>query len=323
MTAKIVPHYDSNRNTLSDVVPLDVPYSVQIEPSQYCNLSCNYCVQSFDKQSNKKQLMTMGIFSEIINQIKEFEKKLKVFNFSGWGSPLVNPLLPDMICLLKSANVTDNIAVITNGLLLGPHLSMSLVDAGVDHIRISLQGMTGKKYKEISGKYIDFEEFVDNIQFLYKNKKQCKVSIKIANIALDEFDEELFYNTFGPITDQMYVESIRPMFAENKQDGRRISKYGIEHPLVVVCPQPWFMLSVTATGDILPCCSYYDPAKFGNIKDTSLRMLWESKEMKEFQIMLLEGRKDNPVCRTCHMPDAVLTPGDELDDRADEIRGRL
>jgi len=322
----IKPHYSENRTILADVIPLRTPFSVQCEASQVCNLKCNYCMQSFIKQ-DRKRLMSLSTFETLCERIGGFDDKLKQFNFAGWGEPLINYELPDMIDHLSRWDVTENIAIITNGLLLTRILSKALVSAGTDHIRISLQGMTSEKYFEICGKKINFQEFIDNIRFLYDNKKDCQLSIKIADIALSEGEEEVFYNTFESISDRVYVESIRPMFSQNQQDGKIISKYGHEHLPVIACPQPFFMMSVTATGEIFPCCSYYDPTKFGNIHDISLRKVWEGKEMRQFHLMLLSGdrKKQNayPVCTTCVMPDATLTQGDELDERTEEIRGRL
>jgi radical SAM protein with 4Fe4S-binding SPASM domain len=258
----------------------------------------------------------------------EFPAPLKQVNFAGWGEPLTNRELPHMIDTLKSWGLAENVAVITNGVLLTHEYVERLISAKVDHIRISLQGMTTEKYHEISGKRVDMGLFIERVSFLYKNKGKCKVSIKIADIALDGEDEQgKFYDTFGPITDQMYVEKIRPMFPQNEQDGRTISKYGIDHPPVQVCPQPFFMLSVTARGEILPCCNLHDPLYLGNIKDLSVYRAWNNHRLIKFQKMLLrKERKRNAafsVCAKCTMPDAVLTPGDEMDERAEEILRRF
>jgi len=325
--AEIKPHYSETRTILADVIPLDMPYSVQVEVSQYCNLKCNYCMQSFIPQKNQR-LMDMDTFAILCARVGAFERPLKQVNFAGWGEPLTNPLLPQMIQHLKETGVTNNIAIVTNGIALGTgHLAGRLVWAGVDHIRISLQGMTGKKYQEVSGRKINFPGLVASIRHLYAIKESCKVSVKIADIALEPGEEHLFYDTFGPITDQMYIESIRPMFHENKQDGKVISKYGIDHPPVITCPMPFYMMSVTATGEIFPCCHYYKPITLGNIKTHSLKAAWESKEMRDLWKMLLDGGRlsnhNYPVCRDCLMPDAILTPGDFLDDRAEEIKRRL
>lgn len=323
---KVKLHFTGPRTILADVVPLATPFSVQVEVSQLCNLKCNYCIHGI-MLGVRKEMMTMDTFRMMCKQVLDAGWKLKAVNFAGWGEPLVNPHLSTMITQLKVYSIAEKIALITNGVLLTPKVTDHLLKTGIDHIRISLQGVTSAKYKEICGREVSMERIIENVKHLYENKGECLVYVKVADTALDPGDEDRFYRTFEPITDAMYVEKVRPMFEENVQDGKTISKYGDEHPPVIACPQPFFMMSVLANGDILPCCSYYDPTRFGNVENWSMRGIWQSESMRLFREMLLSNcRKEQevfPVCKTCHMPDAVITPGDELDERAEEIRGRL
>lgn len=327
--AKIRPHFKNDRQVLADLVPLEMPFCIQCEVSQVCNIKCSYCMQSFINRKDK-QLMTFAIFAMLCARLYEYYKigkKFKQFNFAGWGEPLVNPKLDIMIKHLHDYNYVENIAIVTNGLLLTPDLSLRLIDAGVNQIRISLQGMTEEKYEEISGKRIDFQKLVNNVRILYEHRKDCQIYIKIADIALeDEKEECFFYDTFDPVCDQMYVETIRPMFHQNKQDDKLLSRYGDPHPPIIVCPQPFYMLNITARGDITPCCSYYDPINLGNLTNTSLRQVWEGDEMRKLQKMLLTGNRNRssfyPACSGCLMPDATIGPGDELDSKREEIMKR-
>jgi len=324
--AKISTQLSEHRAVLADAIPLKAPFSIQVEVSQLCNIKCNYCMQSFIKQKDNA-MMSMDLFIRLCDEIGMLRARLKSVNFAGWGEPLMNKYLPAMIRHLHVRTTTDSIAVITNGLLLAPPTSRALVDAGTNHIRVSLQGITSKAYLKTCGKKIDFKKFVSQIRFLYKNKKDCQIYVKVADVALEPGEEEKFYEIFDPICDRMFVEKIRPMFKENESDGKLVSKYGGEHPPVICCPQPFYMVGITACGDILPCCSYYDPTRLGNISDKSLRGIWGGEGLKFFQrMMLLQIRKAQasyPVCKTCLMPDAIITPGDCLDDKAEEIRGRL
>jgi cyclic pyranopterin phosphate synthase len=317
------PHYKEGRSILADVVPLKTPFSIQIEATDYCNLRCNYCIRSAKKGST---MMTNSIMKSLVEEIGEFEEPLRQVNFSGWGEPLMNPLLPNFISLIRTHQAAENIAVVTNGLLLNRSISESLLESGVNHIRISLQGINSAKYREISGIRMDFESLRNQIKSLHSlSAGRCEVSVKIADIALAPGDESKFYELFDGICDRMYIENIRPVFTPD--DGRHISKFGIEHPPAKVCPQPFFMLSVTAAGDVLPCCSHYDPTYFGKIEDVSLRKLWTGRQMYAFRMMMLGGgRKDQnvyPACRDCTIPDVVVAPEDELDSKAKEIEGRL
>ena len=324
--SQIRTQLSDERSVLADVVPLRMPYSVQVEVSQVCNIRCNYCIHGLIAQRDKA-MMDVGLFVDLCDRIEEFGGKLKSVNIAGWGEPLVNPRLANMIHHLKKRNLTESIAVITNGLLLDPLTSLDLIEAGANHIRISLQGITSDAYLKVCGKKIDFALLVSHIRYLHKHKKDCQIYVKVADVALEEGEEEKFYDIFDKISDRMFVEKIRPMFRQNTNDGKMVSKYGGGHSPVICCPQPFFMMSVTATGDILPCCSYYDPTRFGKIYNVSMRDVWEGEKMREFRMMLLAGTRkeqnDYPVCKDCLMPDAVITPGDELDETAEEIRRRL
>ena len=46
MKAKEESFWDKNRERLADVVPLDTPFMINIEPSSACNLKCKYCGHS-------------------------------------------------------------------------------------------------------------------------------------------------------------------------------------------------------------------------------------------------------------------------------------
>lgn len=321
MTSEIKPNYDENRQILADVIPLRTPLSIQVTSSSLCNLKCNYCIHASSNMKNKK-IMEWPIFLKLCEQMKEFDDKIKQINFAGWGEPLVNKDLPRMVSHLKESDIAVNIAIITNGALLKEDYVLSLIDAGADYIKISLQGISSDKYKEVCGVKINFDEFVKQVVFLYKNKQKCKVYIKIADIALhDEAEEELFYSTFRDITDRMFVESIRPIFDDLDQtlglnSEQFLSKYGQLHPPVIVCPQPFFMMNISSSGEVLPCCGYYDPTNFGDITQTTLKKVWSGEKMKSFHKMMLSGARNTqdryPVCCNCKIPDVTILPGDEL-----------
>lgn len=327
MTSQIKPNYDDNRQILADIIPLRTPLAIQVAPSSVCNFKCNYCIQSSPDMKDKK-IMEWDTFEKLCEQLKGFDDKLKQITFAGWGEPLVNRDLPKMISHIKKTGVVQKVAVFTNGLLLKRD-ALSLVDAGADFIKISLQGMSTGKYKEISGVKLDFDDLVADIKFLYENRKDCKIFIKIGDIDLTENEKELFYSTFRNITDRMYIESIRPIFENLSssamlKDKKIMSKFGELHSPVIICPQPFYMMNITPQGDVLPCCAYYDPANLGNIHSISLKEIWNGKKMRMFlRAMLRADRKDQklyPVCRTCEIPDVTIVPSDELDSHAEKLQ---
>lgn len=329
MASEIKPNYDQDREILANVVPLRTPYSIQITPSSRCNFKCNYCIHS-SPEMNNKSLMKWNTFEKLCEQIGQFEDKVKQINFAGWGEPTINKDLPEMIAHIKQLNLAGKVSVITNGSLLNHNFALSLIESGVDSIRISLQGVTSMRYKEICGVQQDFNDLVDKIRYLNQHKGRCAVYVKVADISLSKEEESLFYSKFLEISDRMFVENIRPIFDDEKvrsDTNYSISKYGQVHPPVLVCPQPFFMLNISAEGDVFPCCSYYDPTQFGNINNTTLKDIWHSNEIFEFLKMMLRKERNTqqkyPVCNKCKLPDVVVLPQDSLDENADEIFNRF
>lgn len=334
MSAVIKPGFGQEREKLSKVVPLSTPFTLNIVTSTRCNLSCNYCVHSLEP--NKKEelgfhpsLMEWDIFEKIADQISDFNKNIKSIFLYGVGEPLCNPLLPRMVRYLKEKYPETVVSFITNGLLLNHESIISLIDSGLDIIRISIQGLTGQKYQEVCNRTIDYNKFYKNLQFLYSNRKQCQVFIKIIDTALEEGEEKIFYDTFSNIADRVYIEKCMPIFegvtySEKIKERVITDRYGNLHNPRIVCPMTFFTLSVMPDGEVRPCDNLKSAVELGNINDRTLKHIWEGNELRRFwKMQLLNERGTNPVCKLCVAPDDVSQKEDELDDYREEILERL
>ena len=92
---------------------------------------------------------------------------------------------------------------------------------GLDRINISVEGMGAEQYADFSRYKINFDKFVENIAFFYKHRKQCEMNIKINGDILSEEQTQAFYDTFGDITDGIFVEhaiDYWPTFKQEKVD---------------------------------------------------------------------------------------------------------
>ncbi len=91
-------------------------------------------------------------------------KKLRLFKV---GEPLLNPDVCRMIRYAREANVAKFIEITTNGILLNEELNRGLIDAGLDILNISVNGINEKQYREVCGYDIDFDEYRKNIEHFY------------------------------------------------------------------------------------------------------------------------------------------------------------
>jgi GTP 3',8-cyclase len=318
------PCYSLDRCRLAERIPLSTPFAITLTPSTKCIFKCCYCPQSIAGTPFIKQNMDWDTFTKIIGQVQEFDEKLKAIHFQGMGEPLIHPLLPDMIKYCKERGVAERLNLITNGVLLTEKLSLSLIDAGLDTIKISLQGITPEKYYETSGVKINFERLTDNIRFLYHHKQDCELFVKIADISLGKGDVGRFYKLFNPISDRANIEYIRPMYEGIDYEQRHIGKnpqvnvYAENHQTFEVCSFGFFMMYINPQGDAYPCCNYRDPAGWGNIHKKTLKKIWDSMERQEFLEMMMSHERNNqgeyPICNGCNMPDAMLRVEDSLDE---------
>lgn len=319
-----------DRVKLSEAVPLEMPFTLNIFPSNICNFRCNYCAQSLGKDYLLKEYdfpqeqMAVEIVDRIVEQSKLFQGKYKLVSFMGHGEPLCNRKLPEMIHKIKQAGIAQRIDVITNASLLTREYADELIDAGLDVLRVSLQGVSAESYRKICGVKIDFEHFIGNLAYFYKNKRQCQVYVKTVDASLEEGEEARFYELFSPISDRIYIDRIKPVYAgvtySEKENDLSQDRYGNLHTERFVCPQPFYMMSVWANGDVTPCDALYKACKLGNIQTNTLKEMWDSSEKKAFCRMQLEKkRKEYKACSKCCAPDDVSAKEDILDDDADQL----
>lgn len=332
MKAKIDNLINKKRNKLQDVIPLSTPYSVMIEPSNLCNFKCKFCAPqvSTKKQNYRKINMELELFKKIIDDICVFDTKLKQLKLGGFGEPLINPMLTEMINYAKEKDVAEIIEVVTNGSLLTEQLSDKLINSGIDRILISIEALNSQGYKEISKVDIDMNEMIENIRYLYEHKKKCEIYIKTIDISIkNDEDKKLFYDMFGDICDKIFIEKIIPVWPgfemnidkdfKNDLKGR----YGKDLNKVKICPYIFYSLLINSDGQIIACCSDWERKLIlGDIKDETLVNVWNSDKYKTFWKDMLYGNKNKyEMCRKCEQPQYVCN--DNIDEYAEEILRRL
>ena len=117
---------------------------VYIEPTSRCNLTCRTCIRNnWDELQGD---MSASLFERIITGIQTLPAPPKV-TFGGFGEPLTHPLIGEMVRQAKS--VASPVELITNGILLTRELSSELIDAGLDLLWISLDGVTPESYSDV------------------------------------------------------------------------------------------------------------------------------------------------------------------------------
>lgn len=179
-----------DREILHEAVPLRTPFLLGIYTGDICNIKCHYCLHSLPAEKQKdinlaREFMSWDIFKKVADSTKKFPNKVKTVLFSSIGEPTLNPHLPKMISYIRELGTVNVIKMVTNGVALTKGLIDEIIGSGIDRIEISIQGMDAKMYKQNAGIEIDFENFFDNLSYLYENKKKCQIYMQTVDTCLD------------------------------------------------------------------------------------------------------------------------------------------
>ena len=275
--------------------------------------------------------MSWDVYKKAIDDLCGFPHplKLKLLVFAGLGEPLLHPQIAEMVAYAKKREVAGTVRIITNASLLTHKMSDSLIEAGLDSLKISLQGVTEETHRKWGGTSIPLARIKDNIKYFYEHKKDTVVNVKIVSDAFQEpDDEQRFYDMFEPICDIMNIEHVERVTEDVDFDAIGIDStmgiVGNENARNQICQLPFYYLSIYQDGEILPCCTCmfenYKKISLGNVLETSLVELWNGEKMNKFRLCLLEGKRNQiPVCSTCTNFQAQCQPGDNIDPYAPQL----
>jgi radical SAM protein with 4Fe4S-binding SPASM domain len=329
MKAALKPRINlEGRTALETVIPLSTPMVLFVDPSSACNFQCTFCPTGDRKliaETGRYQgAMSLDLFKKLIDDLQEFDQPLKVLRLYKDGEPFVNRKLADMIAYAKRSDRVPYIDTTTNGSLLDPERMKPVLDAGLDKINISVDGMSRQTYLDFTKFDFDLERFVKNVEWLYANRGQCEVVIKVPNELVTEEEKQRFLKIFGELADRIFVENFAPCWPDfdiEKRTGVTITKGIYEQPIGTTdtCPYIFYGMSVNADGLVSAC--FLDWARLllvGDARKRSLKSIWNSQEFNDFRVLHLEGRRrENPTCNKCGqlthcLPDNIDPYRDEL-----------
>ncbi len=301
-----------SRVDLENVIPLQTPFLLYVDPSSACNFRCQFCPtghKDLIKNSDyRRSTMHFGLFEKLVNDLSEFSDDLKVMRMNKIGEPLLNKRLPDMIRLAKEKGRVQHIDLATNGALFSQDLLTRLVSAGIDRLNVSLEGINREQYQQHAKVDIDFDAFITTIRWLYVNKGTCEITIKIPGNYINADQKQLFFDTFGNYCDRIFVEEIAPIwpgFDVAERSGLQIQteqgQYQQSLQEKAVCTYIFYAMAVNADGTVSACCPDWDQKLIvGDLKQQTLADIWSSSAMNALRIQHLEGKRcSNQTCKDC------------------------
>ena len=311
MKAEIKPRINlDDRTPLQEVIPLSTPFVLFVDPASTCNFQCTFCPtgdRELIKNTGRYQgVLKLDHYKKIIDELSLFPEKIKVLRLYKDGEPLLNKNLAGMISYAKQSGNVPYIDTTTNGALISPERMAPIIEAGLDKINISVDGMNVEQYKKFTKVDFEFNEFIKNIKWLYKNKGNCEIVIKIPRELITEPQQQEFYDTFGDYCDRIFIENFAPcwpIFDIEERTGFVITE-GIYQQQITptdTCPYIFYSMSVNAGGEVSSCFLDWErKLVIGDTHTQTLVEIWSSKEFNKLRVQHLEGnRSKNPICSQC------------------------
>jgi radical SAM protein with 4Fe4S-binding SPASM domain len=283
-------------------LPLSTPFVIFIDPAAPCNIQCKFCYHS---NKNIKGIMQWDLYKKIISDIQLFESPIKTLRLYAFGEPLLNPHFSDMIKHAKDKQIAENIDTTTNGTLFNPKLNLSIINAGINRINISVNGINAEQYKLFSNYSINFEKYVDNITHLYHNRKQCIIFIKINGDVISKEDQQKFLEIFTPISDGIAIEHTMCCWYDfdmkDTPANKEVGVYGQPISHTEICPYILYSYCIQSTGQVSACfLDWNKKLLIGDINQNNLVDIWNSDRMNNLRkLMLRMLRYSHPICKSC------------------------
>lgn len=281
------------------------PISVEIDPSNSCNLNCGFCMFK-DWRSNHHEHLDLNTYISLIGELQQMGTRS--ITFTGGGEPLMNPNFNIMAKMAKSLGF--QIGLVTNGILLDKVENLE----DFLFIRVSLDAHNREDYKLVKG--LDyFDTVIQNITDSLKWNKIIGLSYVVGphnNKDLQKAED--LANELGVAYLQIkpsYINEKKEIFTDFKYpDGRDI--IGTERYLPkdnVPCTIAALVGIVGANGDVYFCCQGrgIDRLTLGNLKDKTFKQMWTERLDLKPKVSLC------PMCRYMNYTKAykeILDNGD-------------
>ena len=315
---------ENRTGDLKSEIPLSTPYVVFIDPSSCCNFKCTFCMNG---QLTSRTIMTMTTFRKVIDSLQAFPKPVKTVRLYGFGEPLLNKNFPDMVAYAKASSKVERVDTTTNASLLTPNVSRSIVDAGIDRVNISIEGMSTGQYREFTGnQQVFFDDIVDNVADMYAVRGKTTVFVKACGDYLSQEEKDFFYTTFSPISDGCDLEHTMNCWSGFEVEGvnTEVGIYGQPLSEVQVCPYVFYTMYVHADGDVSPCfLDWKKDMVMGNVLTQNLVDLWGCDYLKNLQTAMISKQRClmKDQCSKCSQLVAGMPV--DLDEQAEEIAKRI
>ena len=307
------------------------PYILKVYANNKCNLRCPFCYTGMGKKmwqmglaagENPSGEMDLHIFQHVIDELGPYCFQVLLY---GYGEPLFHPKIYEMISFAKSKNV--GVAVSSNMTVLKPGDADRIVQSGLEHLTVSIDGVTPETYRvyRVGG---DYHQVVANVKAVIEAKRRLKSRLPVIEwqyIVNRSNEHEM--DEARRLAAEWGVDLIRfrPLFVYGEDEAtfrewmpkdESLSLYDYRTRRMKKqdgsCAWLYRVGVISWDGSIAPCCYYNDEPEsyFGLMNESkSFAESWNNENFVFSRALSRDGRKKTTdlvneltkknVCRKC------------------------
>lgn len=300
-----------------------LPVLSEVAVTYRCNLACSFCYASCNCTSRLGQReMTTGEVRKVLRVIRH-DALVPSVSLTG-GEPALRKDLPALVAYARGLGLWTNL--ITNGSLVDRRVATRLARAGLNSAQVSLEGPTAEIHDSLTRNPGSFQKTVAGIAHL----RQAKIPVHtnttlnalnaphaedlvdlVAELGLSRFSMNLLIpcGSAKEIGRDLWLSYSEVGEVILKVRGRARDRgilflwysptpYCLFNPIAhglgnKACAACDGLLSVSPTGDVLPCSSLSEPV--GNLLSEPFEEVWNSPRARYYR----EKRFAPPACRSC------------------------
>jgi radical SAM protein with 4Fe4S-binding SPASM domain len=303
-----------------------LPVLGEIAVTYRCDNRCRFCyagcgdTEAAERAFGTHELDTAG-FKKVIDIFRD-EAKIPFFSFTG-GEPLIRSDIEELAAYAVSRGLRVNL--VTNGRLATPARAASLLAAGLSTAQVSVEAPEPVMHDELCGAPGAFDETIAGIRAMMAAGISVQTNSTLTRLNRDALLElpafvaglgvrRMSMNLFIPVgsgataTDLFIPYSETGAFVDEVR--KRAHAAGVEFfwysptPMCLYnpiarglgnksCAACDGLLSVSPSGDVLPCSSWPEPV--GNLLADGFDAVWFSDKAAWFK----EKKYAPPECRAC------------------------
>ena len=292
---------------------LGLPPSIQVEPTNVCNLECPLCPTGSSEVKRPQGFMSLDLFNKLLDELGEV--LLTVILYS-WGEPFLNKNFFEMV---EACSKRDILTVTsTNGNVTMTEGDASrLVDVGLTALIIAMDGSTQDIYQVYrrKGEVEKVKHFAailqeakakrgsgrpyTNLRVVVNNHNRNDLR-NIEQIARDLKVDFFSIKSAGDLTANTPFNQFETddkdmrRYEYTEKNGKRKKKDAIK------CPFPFRQPTVFWDGTVVGCEFDYKTAQpWGRIGDSRFADIWNSKAAIRHRAAIMDRKGRPAFCDEC------------------------